>query len=322
MPTQPPLGAFPGWDDFRFFLAVNEAGSFSKAAGNLGVTQPTISRRIEHLEQQLGVRLFDRLPDGVALTSEGAGILDAAREIEDRVLDIQRSILGSDRGMEGSVRISVTDGLATYWMTPQLPAFQDQNPGISIEFNCSVEPADALRMETDLSIRFRKPEEADLVAVKLGTLHFVLWASPAYLERHGAPKTAQRLLHHRLLDHAAYYGDEGEWSKWLTLARAANLIIYRTNSSASMLSAIQNGLGIGLLPTYICETVAGIVPLSLDVRTYSNMWLTYHPDLREMPRMRVAIDWVRSLFDEAACPWFRDTFHPPRPPSAGKPSGN
>lgn len=311
---------FPSWDDFRFFLATTEAGSFSKAAGQLGMTQPTISRRIESLEQRLGVRLFDRLPSGVALTTGGESILDAARHIENKVREIHRSVFDSDKRLEGPVRISVTDGLATYWMTPRLGNLLKKHPGISIEFQCSVEPADVLNMESDLSIRFRRPEKPDLKRVPLATFHFVPWASPGYLERHGTPRRPEELLHHRLLDHRSYYRDEGDWSGWFALASAANLITYRTNSSASMLSAVQNGLGIGMLPTYSCDCVTGIVPLDLYLRTHSKVWLTYHPGILSAARMRAVIDWVKSLFDQSVWPWFREEFHPPTiPPQDGAP---
>jgi DNA-binding transcriptional LysR family regulator len=217
--------------------------------------------------------------------------------------------------MEGMVRISVTDGLATYWLTPQLSRLQERHQGIAIEFQCSIEPANALKMETDLSIRFQRPEAADLIAMKLGTLHFVPWASPDYIARNGAPTTPEELLRHRLLDHQSYAFDaDDEWNDWFALARAANLISYVTNSSASMLSAIQNGLGIGMLPTYVCECVEGIVPLTLDLRANSKIWLAYHPNIQGTARVREVIDWIKSLFDKSQSPWFRDEFHPPKVP--------
>ena len=188
MPATLSPGPFPSWDDYRYFLATSEAGSFTKAAGNLGVTQSTLSRRIEHLEQQLGVRLFVRSQSGVALTTEGKNILGAAREIEAKILEIQGSLIGSDKRLEGTVRISVTDGLATFWMAPRLADFQMNNPGIAIEFQCSIEPADALRMEAELSIQSEEPDLLELISVKLGTLHFMPWASTGYLERHGEPR--------------------------------------------------------------------------------------------------------------------------------------
>ncbi len=314
MPAKLSPGPFPSWDDYRYFLATSEAGSFTKAANDLGVTQPTLSRRIEHLEQQLGVRLFNRMQSGVALTAEGESILDAAREIEAKILEIQGSLVGYDKRMDGTVRISVTDGLATYWLTPQLGLLRKQHPGIAIEFQCSIEPADVLKMETDLSIQSGRPQAADLITVKLGTMHFVPWASPDYIARNGAPTSPEELLRHSLLDHSIYYKDEGDWNDWLALARAANLVGYMTNSSASMLSGIQSGLGIGMLPTYAGECVEGIVPLSLDLRTYSEIWLTYHPDIQATARVRAVINWVKSLFDQSTSPWFRDEFHPPTVP--------
>jgi DNA-binding transcriptional LysR family regulator len=302
---------FPSWDDFRFFLATSKAGSFSKAASQLGVTQPTISRRIENLEQSLGVRLFDRLPSGVTLTARGQTILEAARHIEQTVLEIQRNVFGSDMRLEGPVRISVTDGLAAYWLTPHLFSLQDKHPGIMIEFQCSMEPADPLVMETELSIRSPTPESKELISVKLGTLHFIPWASAGYLERHGTPRKPEDLLEHRLLDHRVYYVEEGDWDQWLGLARAANLITYMTNSTAPMLNAVKAGVGIGMLPTYACECTSGIVPLDLGLRTYSEIRLVYHPSIQNTARVRVVIDWVKSLFDHKTWPWFRDEFHSP-----------
>ena len=108
----------------------------------------------------------------------------------------------------------------------------------------------------------------------------------------------------------------GDWNDWFAMARAANLISYMTNSSASMLSAIQSGIGIGMLPTYAGVCVEGIVPLSLDLRTNSEIWLTFHPRIQSTARVRAVIDWIRSLFDHSASPWFRDEFHPPKVPLA------
>ncbi len=311
MSDQMTPGPFPSWDDFRFFLATTKAGSFSKAAHDLGVTQPTMSRRIENLEHTLGVRLFDRLPNGVMLTSEGERILDSARQIEDMVFEIQRNVYGSDRRMEGNVRISVPDGIATYWLTPHLREFQEEHPSISIELLCSVEPANALKMETDLAFRFQSPQEPDLIAVKLATLHFLPWASPEYLERHGTPRTTDELLRHRWLDHSAYYDDEGEWSEWFALARVLEVFNYRTSSTPALVAAVQRGLGIALLPNYACEVVEGIVPLDLGLRSYSKVWLVYHPGIQSVTRVQAAIAWVRRIFSDSVSPWFGDEYCPP-----------
>lgn len=81
-----------------------------------------------------------------------------------------------------------------------------------------------------------------------------------------------------------------------------------------MISATQSGIGIGMLPTYMGECVEGIVPLSLDLRTYSEIWLTFHPNIQGTARVREVIDWIKGLFDDRASPWFREEFHPPKVP--------
>lgn len=315
MPKRVSSGPFPMWDDYRYFLATSEAGSFSKAACDLGVAQSTLSRRIEHLEQQFGIQLFARLSTkGVILTPEGESILDMARELEAKILQIQGSLLGLDKRMEGTVRISVTDGLATYWLTPNLSLLRERYPGISIELQCSIDPIDVHTMKTDLSIRSGMPEAADLIVVKLGKVHFVPWASPDYLARNGAPMSLEELEQHSLLDHSICHLDVGNWDDWRRTAGAAKLVTYKTNSSASMIRAVQSGIGIGMLPTYMVECVNGIVPLSLDLRTYSDIFLNFHPMAKGTERVRAVIDWLKALFDAKKAPWFGDEFHPPAVP--------
>ena len=264
----------------------------------------------------LGVRLFDRLPSGVSLTVQGESILGAAKLIEAKVLEIQMNVAGMDKRMEGRVRISVSDGLASYWIAPRLHTFQDLYPNIGFELLCSVEPADALKRETDIAIQYRRPTDAHLITTRVATFHFIPWASPAYLARCGTPRNAKDLFSHRLLDHYAYHSDEGDWSAWHNLTKADNLISYRTNSSAALLSAVQCGLGITLLPTYSSDIVTGVVPLDIGVRTRSEVWLSYHPSLRGLVRFRVAVDWIKGLFDKNLWTWFRDEYHPPVHPGS------
>ena len=307
--------ALAHWDDFRLFGETAKAGSFSAAARRLNTTQRTVSRRIHSLEQRLGVRLFDRLPHGVVPTAEGQKVFDAVQRVDDTFVDIQRRVVGSDRRCEGPVRLSLTEGLANFWLTPRLGGLQERHPGISVELFCSLEPADVLNMESDVAIQFRRPLTPDVVAFRLGTLHLVPWASPGYLDARGTPTSAEELRNHRLLDCWYYHYNSDEYTAWQALRRAGRQAGYWTNSSTSLLSAVQNGLGIALLPTYFCEAVKGIVPLDLGLRSSVSFWLSYHPGIKGAARVRAVIDWIKSLFDHDACPWFRDDFHPPKPPA-------
>ncbi len=316
----PAPAPFSNWDDLRFFLETAKAGSFSKAAKWLHTTQATISRRILNLEERLDARLFDRLPSGVVLTPEGEAILETVRHIEDAVFKIHRRVLGSDRRLAGPVRISAPDGLTTFLLAPSLGRLHEAYPSISVEFQCSTQPCDILASESDLSVQCRKPESPELVAIKLGTAHGVPWAAPGYLERFGLPATAEDLLHHRLLDNEHYQYLDEEFSAWSSLLRAAKGRRFWTNSSPSLLAAVQGGVGIALLPTYICEFVDDIVPLDLDVRARIGIWLAYHPNVKGAARVRAVIDWIRDTFDQEDWPWFSDEFRLPRMLGAARPA--
>lgn len=305
------------WDDFRIFLVTAKAGSFSGAARQLRTTQPTISRRIESLEQRLATRLFDRGLSGVSLTAEGTSVLESVRRIDQEVREIQRRVLYSGSNLTGEVRISLPDGFATFWLAPKLGRLHDRHAGISVEFQCSTERGDLLDLESDLSIWFREPREKNLIFVRLGYLHAVLWAAPSYLERYGTPSSLEDLRQHRLLDHEFYEHVTPECDAWLTQLRRPGQRRIWTNTSASLLSAAQAGSGIALLPTYFCEFAKGIVPLDLGLKTRNDIFLTYHPNVRDSARGRAVIDWIRSLFDPDVWPWFRDSFHPPEAGSDG-----
>ena len=299
------------WDDFRIFLVTAKAGSFSGAARQLCSTQPTISRRIECLEQRLAVRLFDRRLSGVTLTAEGESVLESVRQIDQAVREIHRNVLYSDSNLSGEVRISLPDGFATFWLAPKLGRLHDRHAGISVEFQCSTVSGNPLALESDLYLWFREPQVQNLIFVRLGYLHAVLWAAPSYLEKYGTPSSLEDLRQHRLLDHEFYEHVTPECDEWLTLLRQPGQRRIWTNSSASLLSAAQAGSGIALLPTYFCEFAKGIVPLDLGLRTRNDIFLNYHPNVRDSARVRAVIDWIRDLFDPETRPWFREAFHPP-----------
>ncbi len=303
--------SMPIWDDLRLFLEIARSGSFTKAAENLRVSQPTVGRRVELLEQQLGVRLFDRSKRGAILTETGAAILADVERMERSAIALERRIT-PDRGTPaGDVRLSITDGLGAYWITPRLPAFQAMYPDIHVDLVCSIRPADAARKECDISIMFRTPDELDLRHARVGTLHFVPFGSRRYFETHGVPTGPRDLVRHRILDHYSYLGDEGDWSGWMGLLGEATMLgtpPYKTNVSSAYYQMIKWGGGIGLLPTYAVTVDPDLVPLDIGLRTHSAMFLAYHPDLVQVTRVRLMIDWLKEIFGPGHGPHFRESF--------------
>ena len=299
------------WDDIRIFLACVKAGSFRSAAVDLRVSSSTVVRRIDRLEHDLGIPLFKRTPDGVVPTEEAHSIFDHAQRMEMAIYDVFRRVEAQDTTTRGVVRVSVTEGVGTYWIMPRLVKFQRQFPFLIIDMRCAMESADVLRMEADIAVQFERPTAPDLIVTKLGRLHIYPFASHGYERIYGLPKSIEEMARHRLVDQAAPQLDSGAWPRLLGLDDVEGIVSLRTNASSALLYAIEKGAGIGALPTYAPALGAPIVPVDIGIRHAMDIWMTYHPSAKRMKRVKLVADWMKKIFDPATHPWFRDEFiHP------------
>src|SRR5947209_12236775 len=157
---------------------------------------------IERLEDNFEFRLFDRLPDGVLLTAEGRVVYAGAQQMELASHSL-RAHLHQDLTTRGMVRCSVTEGLGTAWILPQLAQFCRTHPTTVIDLRCAMEVADVLHMEADVAVQLLRPGRADAKAVKLGRMHPYPFASPRYVELYGLPKSVEDIKQHRLIDQKA-----------------------------------------------------------------------------------------------------------------------
>ncbi len=298
------------WDDLRLFVAAARSESFRKAAITLKTSSSTVVRRIERLEQQLGLRLFDRIPEGVVLTEDGHRILSAAQEMEKASYSLRRH-LDQDVMTRGTVKLSITEGLGSYWLLPRLAEFSRENPYTIVDLQCSMGYSDVLRMEADVAIQLTRPTSADVIAQKLGRVHLYPFAAPKYLKTYGVPATRTELLQHRIIEQASPMLSIDALSTALGVANIDGIVSLRTNSSAAHVLAVHSGMGIGALPTYAMVLGADVEPIDLQLTYAVDIWLTYNPDVRAIPRVTMFLDWVRSAFDSKRFPWFRDEFiHP------------
>lgn len=299
------------WDDVRLFLVCARKRSFRAAAAELNVTSSTVVRRMERFEQSLGLHVFDRLPSGISLTREGQQVMKAAEQFEAGAIELQRSVDALDSNNRGKVRISIMDGLGTFWVMPRLVEFQRANPLLQIDLQCAGECADVLRLEADIAVQFTKPENPDLMCTRLGALHLYPFASQKYLSLFGIPEKREDMLAHRLVDQAAPQLDKGAWPALLGIESTEDIVGIRTNSSAAHFYAIEKGAGIGGLPTYAKALGATVEPIDIGLRHSLEIWMTFHPSARKVPRIATVIEWVRGCFDGRRFPWFRDEFiHP------------
>lgn len=309
------------WDDVRVFLRCVESGSFRKAADQIGVNATTVGRRIDSLEHLLGYRLFNRVTEGLLLTSEGRSLMDSARGIERSFFDLYRRMEAPSSDHRGVVKVSITEGLGTYWVMPLLVEYTRRHPSLIVEVNCAVENADVLKCEADLSVQFVRPEAPDQKVVRLGRLHAYPFASKAYTERYGLPKNKKEMLDHRIVDQVGKQMEQGAWARHLEIENVEGIVGIRSNSSSSVFYAVEHGAGIGALPSFALALDAPVIPVDIDVVQTIDIWLTYHPDARRTKRISHVIDWFRSIFDPQRYPWFRDEFIHPRDLVAMAPRG-
>ncbi|HTQ14392.1 MAG TPA: LysR family transcriptional regulator [Rhizomicrobium sp.] len=299
------------WDDFRLFAIVARQGSYTRAAKKLRMTQSAVSRRIARLEKSIGARLFDRVPQGIALTSQGGKLLKYANSAEDIIDRAKGSVREAVNRVEGDCKLLMGDGLAGYWMPPFQSAFFDRNSSVTLQIFTAHDLSGNFTPPYDIQIQYKVPMETDRVAVRAGTIHFVLCASAAYVQRMGVPKTVADLVHHRLGDTTPHLGERG------ALSMRANLDlvpIITTNSSAALGGAIEDGTVMGLMPTYMPVLNPALVPVMADTFHFdAAIYICFERETGSKPAVRATIDFLKEyVFDRQRMPWFFNHFLQPQ----------
>lgn len=292
------------WDDLRLFLAVARAGSLSGAARALGVTHSTVFRRIGAFEQRLGVRLFDRLPGGYALTAAGEEMRASVLRIEDEVAALARKVVGQDQRPGGTIRITTTDMLAVGVLPRHLAAFRTRWPGIEIEVIIADTVFDLTRREADVALRIGNPAQETLVGRRVGRLGFAVYG-PAGAQRPGDPARD---------DWVGYGTAHGPLSRNLMRWWPGMRQVLRTNSINAAHATARAGIGLAALPCAIADpdpALARVASLPQDFAL--DLWLLTHADLRHTARIRIFMDFMAAaLADDAA---LLEGRRPDRPPS-------
>jgi DNA-binding transcriptional LysR family regulator len=258
-----------------------------------------------------GVQLFKILPSGVEVTPTGKAVAAAALQIEQTFFDLARDLECARPEQNGLVRIAITEGLGTYWVMPKLVEFQRAFPRLTIDLRCAMESVDVLPHEADIAIQFIRPDSPELIVRKLGRLHVYPFASADYKRAYGLPQSIAELGSHRVIDQVAPQLGGGVAPHLAAAAAPDHFVAIRTNASTALLCAIEKGAGIGGLPTYAVALGADMIPVDIGIRHHLDIWLTYHPSLRQVDRIATVLSWLRRIFSPEHYPWFRDEFiHP------------
>jgi DNA-binding transcriptional LysR family regulator len=301
----------PDWECIRLFLEVARHGSFRAAAEHCNTSINLLRRRIMELEQTLGLKLMTRHVTGIKVTPEGQTVLAAASQMEAASFGFSRA--GErNKPIEGKVRLAVTEGLGTFWVVPRLVEFQRAYPRLLVDLQCSMKSADAMRLEADVVIQLERPTAPDLKIMRLGRMHVAPFASRSYIDTYGCPTSHDEMLNHRVVFHMADQTRGQQYYEQMFPGKSQiGFVSMINNVSSAHYWAIAKGAGIGWLPTYAMAIGARVIPVNVNLVFPYDIWLAYHPDVAEIPRVRKMIDWIVAAFDAREFPWFRDEFiHP------------
>jgi DNA-binding transcriptional LysR family regulator len=276
------------WDNLKFFLALAETGSLSRASEKLRVDHSTVARRIEMLEHDLGVRLVERLSRSYRLTAEGERVRDRAKEIEAGITDIARFAQGVDRSPHRVVRVSGPPTFVSQFLAPRLLPLQGEQPGLRIELVGEARQISLSQGEYDLALRMVRPLEKGVVARRLAVMAYGLYGSRDHVARCG--EDSQDFLgYDGSLDHLPQ-------QRWLKMLAGDRGLALRSNDLAILLTAARAGLGLAVLP---CMMACGVpdlvsVPTRLPPLT-RELWLLFHRDVGRSPAVRAVIDRITAI---------------------------
>ena len=284
------------WDDLKYFLAMAEEGSLSAAARKLKVSQPTLSRRLTVLEENIGSDLFTRTRTGLEMTAIGERLVDHARHMRDDAYSIERMVTGHDSSLQGSVVISCIEILGADWLVKHTRPFREQFPGITVDFKIENSASDLLRREADIAIRMFRPVQNDLIGRKVGTMKYCYYASKDYIERHGMPENTKNLSGHEfILPHDEILALTSKFGK--RPFDPKQNIAFRSNNLISLSSAVREGFGIGAYSCLMGDKDPNLVRLFDGLVVFSSdIWLVSHAELRRSARIRAMYDFLADLF--------------------------
>lgn len=293
-----PEAAGLDWTLLRSFAAVMRTGTLSAAALATGQTQPTVGRHIRALEETLGEPLFERRGSVITPAPRAAALYEHAVRMEEAAFAVERMVAGADDAVSGKVRVSVPEVFGSFVMPPILAAFHDAHPGVSLEVAATNETDDLMRREADIAVRFFRPSQPDLVMQKVGEVRVGLYASEAYVQRHGEPQAIAEFARHRLI------GDDTS-DRILNGMRAMGLMaqrsdfIYRTDSILAQIAAIHAGIGIGSALTLTFDGTSARRLLRRDIDIRYDVHVVAHGDVHRSRRIRLAFDAIAAGLRQA-----------------------
>lgn len=280
------------WDDLRYFLELARHKRLLHAGNKLGVDHTTVARRVDQLEQALGCRLFESTSEGYVLTEAGQRLFAHAETIENNIALLHDEVRGEGGRVSGIVRIGAPEGFGTDFLAPRLSGLLDRHPELDVELLTLPRFPSLAAREADIIVTLDRPQHTRHIAARLTDFTYGLYATKAYLKRHGPVASWEDLAQHTLIG----YIDELLLSPQLHYLDEF-LPSHRTRISTSgmlaQLAAVRAGLGIGVLAHYLVPRSSLVTLLPKEATWRRTFWLATHADWYRLRRVRAVWDFVR-----------------------------
>lgn len=276
------------WDDFRLIKAIADTRALAPAAARLGMDHSTVFRRLRGIEAMLGIALFERHRSGYSLTAAGEEVSALADRVDADITEVTRRLAGLDAAPSGLLRIATSDTLLTHLLMPLLPEFCRRHPAIRLELLLGNTALNLSRRDADIALRATEAPPDTLVGRRIGRIAWALYA-----RRDMAPSP----------DPLWVGPGEGLTAlgplRYLERHVPPDRIACRLSTVQALAEAVEAGLGQGHLPCFLADTRPALRRLAPPEPDFAaDLWLLTHPDLRQAPRVRAAMEFFAAGLSE------------------------
>ena len=292
------------WDKLRIFHAVAEAGSFTHAGEGLNLSQSAVSRQISALEESLNVSLFHRHARGLILTEQGELLYRTAHEVFAKLAMTEAQLTESKDRPKGQLKVTATVALGSTWLTPRMGEFLEIYPDVAVELVLDDRELDLGMREADVAIRMTPPRQPELIQRHLFTVHLHVYAAPAYIKKHGMPKSVEELDRHQII----VYGEDNRPPvpdvNWLlrlgTAGEGTRRAALTVNNVYAIMRATQSGIGLSALPEFMIAGTTNLVRVLPELEgPRIDAYFVYPEELRKSKRIQVFRDFLLRKVAEA-----------------------
>ncbi|PPK53091.1 LysR family transcriptional regulator [Marinobacter persicus] len=280
------------WDYLRYIRALAIGGTLAKAGELLGVHQTTVLRRLDQMEESLGVQFFERNQNGLQLTPVGEMAFREAERLATDMENLERKLVGQDGAPVGKVRLAAEDAMLNGLLSPILAELVREYPHIELEVLTDNDVANLSHREADLTLRPENKPQATLEGERIAAIESAVYGSAQYCRRNRKPDVANRPQDYTWIvpDETFSHLATGRWYR-KHLKNASSFI--RCNSLQSMYALARDGAGLAVLPCYLGEAERSLRRLSDPLEGENvDLWLHVNQDTQQMARVRIVMEFL------------------------------